>query len=145
MKPKESPVEPFKRALSLTMRTIAEEPELNITFGTEAPGLRGLRARLPMPSRTLPPEEVAQMRGLSDAYALRLAHHDEKLNAPLQPEGGNALAVFDAMEQARCEAIGANQMPGVAQNLTAALEQRYAARGHDRAREADRDGTASFR
>ena len=132
MKSKESPVEPFKRALSLTMRTIAEQPELNVTFGTEAPGLRGLRARLPMPSRTLPPEEVAQVRGVSDAYALRLAHHDEKLNASLQPEGGNALAVFDAVEQARCEAIGANQMSGMAQNLTAALEQRYSARGYDR-------------
>lgn len=132
MKSKESPVEPFKRALSLTMRTIAEQPELNVTFGTEAPGLRGLRARLPMPSRTLPPEEVAQVRGVSDAYALRLAHHDEKLNASLQPEGGNALAVFDAVEQARCEAIGANQMSGMAQNLTAALEQRCAARGYDR-------------
>ena len=132
MKSKESPVEPFKRALSLTMRTIAEQPELNVTFGTEAPGLRGLRARLPMPSRTLPPEEVAQVRGVSDAYALRIAHHDEKLNASLQPEGGNALAVFDAVEQARCEAIGANQMAGMAQNLTAALEQRYAARGYDR-------------
>lgn len=132
MKSKESPVEPFKRALSMTMRTIAEQPELNVTFGTEAPGLRGLRARLPMPSRTLPPEEAAQVRGVSDAYALRLAHHDEKLNASLQPEGGNALAVFDAVEQARCEAIGANQMEGMSQNLTAALEQRCAARGYDR-------------
>jgi cobaltochelatase CobT len=46
MKSKESPVEPFKRALSMTMRTIAEQPELNVTFGTEAPGLRGLRARI---------------------------------------------------------------------------------------------------
>ncbi|MEQ8266864.1 MAG: cobaltochelatase subunit CobT [Parvibaculum sp.] len=132
MKSKESPVEPFKRALSMTMRTIAEQPELNVTFGTEAPGLRGLRARLPLPSRTLPPEEVAQVRGVSDAYALKLAHHDEKLNATLQPEGGNALAVFDAVEQARCEAIGANQMAGVSQNLAAALEQRCAARGYDR-------------
>ncbi len=132
MKSKESPVEPFKRALTMTMRTISEQPELNVSFGTEAPGLRGLRARLPLPSRTLPAEEVAQVRGVSDAYALRLAHHDEKLNANYQPEGGNALAVFDAVEQARCEAIGANQMAGVSQNLTAALEQRCTARGYDR-------------
>ncbi|WP_339830246.1 cobaltochelatase subunit CobT [uncultured Parvibaculum sp.] len=132
MKSKEGPVEPFKRALAQTMRTIAAEPELNVTFGTEAPGLRGLRARLPLPSRALPPEEVAQVRGVSDAYALRLAHHDEKINATLQPEGGNALAVFDAVEQARVEAIGANQMAGMSKNLTAALEQRCASRGYDR-------------
>jgi cobaltochelatase CobT len=132
MKPKEGPVEPFKRALTTTMRTIAENAELAVTFGTEPPGLRGLRARLPLPSRTLPPEEVAQVRGVSDAYALRLAHHDEKVNSRLQPEGGNALAVFDAVEQARCESIGANQMTGVAQNLTAALEQRCQSRGYNR-------------
>ncbi|HUD51229.1 cobaltochelatase subunit CobT [Parvibaculum sp.] len=132
MKSKEGPVEPFKRALTTTMRTIAENAELSVTFGTEPPGLRGLRARLPLPSRSLPPEEVAQVRGVSDAYALRLAHHDEKVNARLQPEGGNALAVFDAVEQARCEAIGANQMAGMSQNLTAALEQRCQARGYNR-------------
>ncbi len=132
MKANEGPVEPFKRALTNTMRTIAENAELSVTFGTEPPGLRGLRARLPLPSRALPPEEVAQVRGVSDAYALRLAHHDEKVNARLQPEGGNALAVFDAVEQARCEAIGATQMAGVAQNLTAALDQRCLARGYNR-------------
>ncbi len=137
MKSKEGPVEPFKRALTTTMRTIAENAELNVTFGTEPPGLRGLRARLPLPSRTLPPEEVAQVRGVSDSYALRLAHHDEKVNARLQPEGGNALAVFDAVEQARCEAIGANQMKGMGQNLAAALEQRAQARGYNRIKTRD--------
>lgn len=132
MSSKEGPVEPFKRALSTAMRTIADNAELNVTFGTEPPGLRGLRARLPMPSRALPPEEVAQVRGVSDSYALRLAHHDEKINARLQPEGGNALAVFDAIEQARCEAIGATQMSGMGKNLTAALEQRGLSRGYNR-------------
>ncbi|MCE9651377.1 MAG: cobaltochelatase subunit CobT [Parvibaculum sp.] len=137
MKSKEGPVEPFKRALTTTMRTIAENAELSVTFGTEPPGLRGLRARLPLPSRALPPEEVAQVRGVSDAYALRLAHHDEKINARLQPEGGNALAVFDAVEQARCEAIGANQMMGMGQNLAAALESRAQARGYQRIKTRD--------
>ncbi|HEX7776320.1 MAG TPA: cobaltochelatase subunit CobT [Parvibaculum sp.] len=137
MKTKEGPVEPFKRALTNTMRTIAENAELSVTFGTEPPGLRGLRARLPMPSRTLPPEEVAQVRGVSDAYALRLAHHDEKVNARLQPEGSNALAVFDALEQSRCESIGANQMAGMSQNLTAMLEQRALARGYNRIKTRD--------
>jgi cobaltochelatase CobT len=137
MSTKEGPVEPFKRALTTAMRTIADNAELNVTFGTEPPGLRGLRARLPLPSRSLPPEEVAQVRGVSDSYALRLAHHDEKVNARLQPEGGNALAVFDAIEQARCEAIGANQMKGMGQNLAAALEQRAQARGYNRIKTKD--------
>jgi cobaltochelatase CobT len=41
------------------------------------------------------------------------------------PQGKNARAMFEAVEQARIEAIGANAMPGVAINLSAMLEDRY--------------------
>ena len=129
---KEAPSEPFKRAVTSTMRTIADNAELTVTFGTEPPGLRGLRARLPAPARAMPADEVAQVRGYSDAFALRLAHHDEKVNQRVQPEGGNALAVFDAVEQARCEAIGSREMAGTARNLAAALENRCKSRGYDK-------------
>ncbi|MGK2742189.1 cobaltochelatase subunit CobT [Tepidicaulis sp. LMO-SS28] len=132
MPEEKNPVEPFKRALISTMRTIAETEELTVSFGTEPPGLRGLRARLPLPSRDLPSDEVAELRGFSDAYALHLAHHDEAVGTAYEPEGGNARAIYDAMEQARCEAIGANQMSGMAGNLTAALERRIKTRGYDK-------------
>ncbi|WP_420559817.1 cobaltochelatase subunit CobT [Tepidicaulis sp.] len=132
MPEEKSPVEPFKRALVSTMRTIAETEELTVTFGTEPPGLRGLRARLPLPSRELNAGEVAELRGFSDAYALHLAHHDDKIGNAYEPQGGNARAIYDAMEQARCEAIGANQMSGMASNLTAALEKRIKTRGYDK-------------
>lgn len=132
MQKKEGPVEPFKRALTAAMKTIAEKEELAVTFGTEPPGLRGLRARLPLPSRELPADEVAEVRGFADAYSLRLAHHDAALAARQEPEGGDARAIFEAVEQARCEAIGANQMSGMGDNLTAALEKRCRARGYDK-------------
>ena len=132
MQNKEGPVEPFKRALTAAMKTIAEQEELAVTFGTEPPGLRGLRARLPLPSRDLPGDEVAEVRGFADAYALRLAHHDAAIDARLAPEGSNAKAIFDAVEQARVEAIGTKQMAGMGKNLTAALEKRCKSRGYDK-------------
>lgn len=132
MQNKEGPIEPFKRALTATMKTIAEQEELAVTFGTEPPGLRGLRARLPLPSRELPANEVAEVRGFADSYALRLAHHDATINARLEPEGSNAKAIFDAVEQARVEAIGANQMAGMKDNLSAALEKRCRSLGYDK-------------
>ncbi len=128
----ESPIEPFKRALGNATRSIAGERELQVTFGPETPGLRGLRARLPVPGRDLPAAEVAQLRGLADAMGLRLKHHDDKLHSKLLPQGGTARAVFDAVEQARVEAIGANRMPGMAQNLTAALEDRCKGKGYQK-------------
>ena len=43
----------------------------------------------------------------------------------LVPGGQTARAVFDAVEQARVEAIGARRMSGVAKNLTAMLDDRF--------------------
>ncbi|WP_298722710.1 cobaltochelatase subunit CobT [uncultured Ferrovibrio sp.] len=126
----ESPIEPFKRALTAATRAISHDRDLQVSFGPETPGLRGKRARLPVPGRDLPPEEVAQIRGLADAMALRLRHHDDALHSKLLPQGGTARAVFDAIEQARVEAIGANRMAGVAKNLAAALEDRCKSRGY---------------
>jgi cobaltochelatase CobT len=53
----------------------------------------------------------------------------------LLPQGGTARAVFDAVEQARVEAIGSNRMPGMAQNLTAALEDRCKNRGFQKVKD----------
>ena len=74
-------------------------------------------ARLPVPSRDLPQDEVAIVRGEADAMALRLRHHDDGVHAKRQPAGKMARAIFNAVEQARGEAIGARTMAGVAANL----------------------------
>jgi cobaltochelatase CobT len=132
MKP-ESPSEPFKRAVATAVRSLAGEPELEVNFSSEPPSLKGLKARLPAPTRALPPHEVAFVRGTGDAYALRRAYHDEKVHARFRPAGADSAAIFDAAEQARVEAIGALAMEGVRQNLTAQLEQRLIAKGLTRA------------
>ena len=117
--------EPFRRAVAGCMRAIAGEGELEITFGSERPGLAGARARLPELPKRATAGDVAVTRGLGDAMALRRARHDAKIHATLSPDGRGARAVFDAVEQARCEAIGANAMVGVGDNLASMLEDKY--------------------
>jgi cobaltochelatase CobT len=130
----ENPSEPFKRAVTSAVRALSGEPELEVTFSAEPPALRGLKARLPLPSRNLPPNEVAIVRGAGDAYALRRAHHEDKVHDQFRPQSADAAAVFEAAEQARVEAIGSLAMMGVARNLTAQLEQRLVQRGLAKAR-----------
>lgn len=126
---KENPVEPFKRAVTQALRSIAGRDDLTVNFGTEPASLRGTNVRLPLPSRELPTDEVAQCRGSADSIALRIAFHDTGTHSQLLPEGGTAKAVFEAAETARVEALGANAMKGVASNLTAALEDKCDKRG----------------
>ncbi|MBS7804854.1 cobaltochelatase subunit CobT [Rhizobiales bacterium TNE-4] len=122
---KEAPTEPFKRSLAGAMRALARKPELEITYATDRPSLVGERARLPEPPRKMTADDVAVVRGHADAMALRLACHDDNVHRRLAPEGQAARAVFDAVEQARVEAIGSRRMAGVATNISAMLEDRY--------------------
>jgi len=124
-KRREAPLDPFKRALTLATRSIAADGAVEVTFTNEPPGLFGKTARLPEPSRVPTKNEIAVIRGHADAAALSVACHDANLHAKLAPSGGEARAVFEAIEQARVEAIGAQRMQGVSANLTARLEQRY--------------------
>jgi cobaltochelatase CobT len=124
-KAKEVPNEGFKRAVAGALRAIARKRDLDVTFATERPQLTGDKARLAEPPRKLDGPAAAVLRGQADAMALRLACHDSHMHRRLAPQSDQARSVFDAVEQARCEAIGARRMAGVAQNLTAMLEDRY--------------------
>jgi cobaltochelatase CobT len=122
---KDDRAEKFKGVLGAAMKTMALDPELNVTFGNEQPSLVGHKAKLPQVSQTASLREIAVTRGLADSFALRLANHSERIHGRYLPQGKNARAMFEAVEQARIEAIGANAMPGVAQNLSAMLDDRY--------------------
>ena len=125
----ENPTDNFKRAVASAVRSLAGEPELEVTFSPEQPMLKGKKARLPLPSRSLPADEVAAVRGAGDAYALKLAYHEDALDKDIKPLGGDAGAIYDAAEQARVEAIGALATPGVKDNLEAILTMRCKAHG----------------
>jgi cobaltochelatase CobT len=122
---KDSPVDPFKRAVVGCLRAIARQPELEVGFAAERPGMVGGKARLPEPPRKLTAADVAIVRGHADSIALKLACHDPKVHRKLVPGGQQARAVFEAVEQARVEAIGARRMTGVAHNLAAMLDDRF--------------------
>src|SRR5260221_6398676 len=82
------------------------------------------RARRPERPRRLSGQDAAIVRGHADSIALKLACHDPLVHRKLVPGGQQARAVFEAVEQARVEAIGARRMSGVAKNLSAMVDDR---------------------
>jgi cobaltochelatase CobT len=120
----QTPLEAFRAVLAGTARAIAHEPELELSFTADAPSASLKQLRVPMPGRNLPREQVAEARGFADGFALRQRHHDVGLHNRAAPADASARAVFDAVEQARVEALGARSMAGVRANLGHALEMR---------------------
>ena len=120
----DNPADKFKQALAESARTLAGLPEMEVSYTPDPSGMSGQRMRLPPVSRRMKPEEVKLARGKADAMALRLRYHDEMAHAHRMPQGDMARGIYDALETARCEALGARAMPGVATNLDASLTER---------------------
>lgn len=125
--------EPFKRALTGCIRAIAGDHELTVAFANDKPGMAGENLRLPELPKRATRADVSVTRGHGDSMALRKACHDGRIHAQMAPQGPEARAVYDAVEQARVEAIGALRMPGVAANITSVLEDKYAKAGFSNA------------
>jgi cobaltochelatase CobT len=133
----QSPLEAFKQVLTGTARAIAHEPEVELAFTADMPVQAGKNFRVPMPGRSLPPEQVAEARGFADSFSLKLKHHNAASHALARPNEAIAAAAFDAIENARIDAIGSRNMAGVAANLNHALEMRLRTDPITRAQAAD--------
>jgi cobaltochelatase CobT len=124
--------EAFKRATAGAIRAMAGQPEVEVAFQAGPASVAGVRARLPSPTRGLPPAEITRLRGAADAVALRLRHHDNGVHSARSPASREAREVYDALEQARVETIGSRHMVGVAANLQQKLAEQCEADGYDR-------------
>ncbi|TRW17189.1 cobaltochelatase subunit CobT [Glacieibacterium frigidum] len=133
----ENPLEDFRVALAATLRALGHEPDFELAYTADKPSCYGDQARVPQPTRSLPPEQVAEVRGYADAFALRKRHHDAKQHAADLPDAGVGRDIFNAVEQARIEAIGSGDMAGVALNLDRMTEARVRSDAIVRARTPD--------
>jgi len=133
----DSPLDQFKSVLTGATRALAAEPEIELAFTADAPVQSGRHIKVPMPGRTLPPEQVAEARGFADGFALRMRLHDTALHQKRAPKEAVARAVFDAVETARVEALGSRGYAGIADNLDRALEMRMRSDPINRARTRD--------
>ena len=133
----DTPAESFKRALAHAARALAEQAELEVTFGSDGPRLANGILTLPHPPRDPSGPDSATLRGQADRLALRLANHDEGLHSRLRPADSRAAEVFEAVEQARVEAVGSQSLAGVRANMGAALLARLEKSGALRAADAE--------
>jgi cobaltochelatase CobT len=128
----EGDVDEFRRVTAAVMRAMTRHAELDVTFSAEPTRVTGETVNLPMPSRELARHEVDVLRGLADSLALKMRYHDAELHGSRAPAGGDARVIYDALEQARVEAIGARRMAGVEANLASAIEERCRLKGMSR-------------
>lgn len=126
--------EEFKTGTSAALRAMSRRRDLEVTFSNlemptgEITNLN--RPRIPMPTDTMSEETKSIIRGCADTYALKIAHHDPHQHISNGRKALQSRAAFDALEQARCDALGILSMDGVAKNLNSVLEARAIRKGY---------------
>jgi len=134
---KPAPLDEFRRVLAGASRSIARDREVDIAFAAEPGPAGGKTARVPSPGPSLEPKLVAEARGAADAAALRVRYHDAAIHRTSVPADPEAAEVFEALEVARVEALGARAMDGVRGNLDMLAEARVRSDAILRARTAE--------
>lgn len=129
-KPSDNPADPFKKALAEATKTLANDFEMSVTYSVDPAGMSRDGIRLPQVSRRMTRDEILLARGTADAFALKRKFHDEAVAARYAPTGPMAREIFDAMETARCEAVGARAMPGTAGNIEAKIAHEAERKGY---------------
>ncbi len=132
----DNPADAFKKALSEATKVMANDPELNVSYTVDPAGLSGDAMRLPQVSRRMTRDEVLLARGTADALALNRRYHNGQTHARYAPQGEMARELYEAMETARCEAVGARDMPGTAGNIDAKIKHEAMRKGYDQVKQA---------
>jgi cobaltochelatase CobT len=117
----DNPADPFKKALAEATKVMAHDADLTVSYSVDPSGFSGDTMRLPQISRRMTRQEVLVARGTADALALYHRYHDAPTHARYAPQGAMARELYEAMETARCEALGARDMPGTAGNIDAKI------------------------
>ncbi len=136
MKKSDNPADAFKKALAEATKVMADDADLNVSYSVDPSGLSGDAMRLPQVSRRMTREEVLLARGTADALALNRRYHDDATHARYAPQGEMARELYEAMETARCEAMGARDMPGTAGNIDVKIKHDALRKGYDQAKQA---------
>ncbi|MCF6273375.1 MAG: cobaltochelatase subunit CobT [Rhodobacteraceae bacterium] len=132
----DNPADPFKKALAEATKTLANMAELTVSYTVDPAGMSGDTMRLPQVTRRMTAQEVLLARGTADAMAMKLRFHNAVTHGKYAPQGEIASAVFEALETARCEALGARALPGTAKNIGAKIEAEALAQGFEKATDA---------
>ena len=135
-KPSDNPADAFKKALGEATKVMAHDPELTVSYSVDPAGMSGDSMRLPQVSRRMTRDEVMLARGTADALALNRRYHNGQTHAKYQPQGDMARELYESMETARCEAMGARDMPGTAGNIDAKIKHEAMRKGYDQVTQA---------
>ncbi|MDC0074799.1 cobaltochelatase subunit CobT [Alphaproteobacteria bacterium] len=123
---KEKPVSLFKKAIKCSIKAISKDSDIEVIFNSADNSLKQSKTvNLPLPNHDLPEEDIKNIRGLGDSFALKKKYHNSEIHQKMRPNINDGQEIYDAIEKVRFESLGAKSFKGIALNLQATLDKHY--------------------
>jgi len=111
-------VEEFKRSLSITVKSIGKNNDLEINFIKENPSINGNSINLTEPNIESLQKKLTYIRAEADAMALEFRLHSKDIHQNFIASNELSNEIFNAVEQSRIEAQGSKIFKGIKSNIT---------------------------
>jgi len=115
----------FQAVTAATARVLSENPGLVVDFRPGDPGSAENKIFVDRPSNPGGSVDIDRIRGQADAAALRLRYHSRELTVSGEAGDVEARTLLGALEDTRCDCLGARAFDGVAKNLRAHYRYEY--------------------
>ncbi len=116
-------LEEIKKAISSTVKAIAEDKDLEVVF-EDNQFSSDSKIVLPKIENQDDIDSLSELRGNADNQALMHRYHNKDLFNKLAPSGEKNIEIYKTLENTRIQMIGGNLMRGVKSNLHALYEKK---------------------
>ena len=119
---KEDTLDTFKRALSSTVKAIAEDKEIEVIFGNNSTSSEE-KIILPEINNIFDLDNIASIRGAADNEALIYKYRNNDTYNEFLPNKEKNKKIYESLENTRIQILGSKYMRGVKSNLLSLYEK----------------------
>jgi cobaltochelatase CobT len=119
---KEDTLDTFKRALSSTVKAIAEDKEIEVVFGGNSPSSED-KIILPEINNIFDLDNLSIIRGTADNEALIHKYRNNNTYSEFLPNKEKNKKIYESLENSRIQILGSKYMRGVKSNLLSLYEK----------------------
>ena len=119
---KEDTLDTFKRALSSTVKAIAEDKEIEVIFGNNSTSSEE-KIILPEINNVFDLDNIASIRGAADNEALIYKYRNNDTYFEFLPNKEKNKKIYESLENTRIQILGSKYMRGVKSNLLSLYEK----------------------
>ena len=110
-------IEEFKKSLSITIKSIGKNKDLEINFIKESPSIDGNSINLTEPNFESFHKNLTYIRAEADAMALEFRLHSKDIHQNFIVSNELSNEIFNSVEQSRIEAQGSKIFKGIKSNI----------------------------